>query len=153
MLESTEALDPTLAPFEALEHAASFVGWRVVRLADGADRYLLDALRSRALPPSVLHLLAQRTDPDAQLVAAESAATAAADLTQLAASPHRQVRRRLAQHPSLPEPVVFVLAEDESEDIATSMQTHPVYVQAQQARRRRRLMIGGAVGAATSGSV
>ena len=37
VLESTEALDPTLAPFEALEHAASFVGWRVVRLADGAE--------------------------------------------------------------------------------------------------------------------
>jgi hypothetical protein len=37
VLESTEALDPALAPFEALEAAASFVGWRVVRLADGAE--------------------------------------------------------------------------------------------------------------------
>ena len=37
VLESTEVLDPALAPFEALEAAASFVGWRVVRLADGVE--------------------------------------------------------------------------------------------------------------------
>jgi hypothetical protein len=37
VLESTESLDPAVAPFEALEAAASFVGWRVVSLADGAE--------------------------------------------------------------------------------------------------------------------
>ena len=37
VLESTEVLDPALAPFEALEAAASFVGWRVVRLTDGVE--------------------------------------------------------------------------------------------------------------------
>lgn len=119
----------------------------LLRLADGASGELLEALGSRSLPPSVLHQLAQRTDRRAQLVAAASPATAAEDLTQLAASPHREVRRQLARHPSLPEPVVFALAEDDDTDVSAPMQAHPTYVQAQQASRRRRLMIGGAVAA------
>lgn len=119
----------------------------LLRLVADAHGEVLDVLGGRPLPPAVLHQLAQRSDQSAQLVAAAVPETAAADLTQLAASPHQQVRRQLAKHPSLPESVVFGLAEDDDTAVSTPMKAHPADVQDEQASRRRRFMIAGVVAA------